>query len=462
MKRYVALLLTILSILTIFSGCFGGSGTTEKPLIYHLPDVTLEMQQASYWIDDLKNGDKELLSADQIAKINAQIATVAANNTTDLISYPSSLTVSQITAMLSELEIKETELYTADGAGFEEGYMESLAASVGRETLQTTTKVSYGVMLDNEALRTQPTSTMAFADTENRTVDLFQRGLVSIGEPVIVIYTNAEQTWFFVKTANNYGWLPADSIVFMEKGSWVSYIESPDFLVVTGSEVVLDHNPVNEASSALTLRMGTKLPLFDLEELASTSVDGQGIGSGYVVKLPTKNSLGYIEYIPLLIPASADVSIGYLPYSSENIVSQAFKLLGKRYCENGIYNGRDNASTICDIYKTFGFNLPATTKLQAAISANETDVSDLITADTLEKFKKIPVGTLLFTADEALIYVGKVDDTIYVIHPAKSFYVEGKRYDANSTVLSTLNIVKKDGTAYIDALDTIKELKVGK
>jgi len=462
MKRTVALLLIICLIIASLSGCFGASNAEQKALTYHLPDVTEEMQRADFWVNDLKKGDKVLLTEEQIAKINTQIASVTANYTTDLISYPSSLTVSQINSMLATLAVKETSLYTIDGIPFEEGYMESLTASVSRENLQTTTKVSYGVLLRNESLRSQPTAIMAFKDTEDLTVDLFQRGLVSIGEPVVVIYANSEQTWFFVKTANDYGWLPAESIVFMEKGSWVSYIESKDFLIVTGSEVVLDHNPSNPASAALTLRMGTKLPLYDLAELAGNTVDGQGIGTGYVVKLPVKNSLGYMEFIPMFIPASSDVSIGYLPYTSENIVAQAFKLLGKRYCENGIYGGRDNASTICDIYKTFGFNLPATTELQAKINANDTDVSDLITDETVEKFKKLPVGTLLFTKEEALIYVGTADEKLYVIHPAKSFYFDGKRYDANSTVLSTLNIVKKDGTEYIDALKTIKEFSVAK
>jgi len=464
MKHFLAVMLVISFLLTTLTGCFGQKPPEEKALTYDLPGVTREMQSAAYWTEKLKDGDKVLLTADEITQINTQISSTAANYTTNLVSYPSSLTVSQITGMLKELEFTETALFTSEGVPFEEGFLESLAASVNEELLETTTKVSYGLMLKNDELRSQPTATKAFTSAEDRTVDLFQRGLLSIGEPVIVIFTNSEQNWYFVKTANDFGWVNAESVIFFtEKGSWVNYIDSPDFLMVTGPEVTLEYNPYQPTISGLTLRMGTKLPLYDLSELgSSTTVDGQGIANGYVVKLPMRNSLGFLEFVPYLIPESADVCIGYLPYTSENVLEQSFKLLGRRYCENGIYGGRDNESTVCDIFKTFGFVLPVTTKLQAAIAANDTDVSDMVTEDTLKAFEKLPAGTLLFTKDEALIYVGVEEEVHYAIHPAKSFYFDDKRYDANTTVLSTLNIVKKDGTEYIDAVETIKKFAVTK
>ncbi len=462
MKRYFALFLVVTLLITTLSGCFGSSNTNTIELTYNLPNVANEMYSANYWLESVKNSDKVLLTDTEIAQINAQISSVAKNYTTDLISYPSSLTVSQITSMLDTMKIEETKLYTSDGTAFAEGYLDSLSLSINAENLPSTTKVSYGLLLNNDFLRTMPTSTEAFVDPTDLSVDLFQRGIVNIGEPVVVIYGSAEQTWFFVKTANNYGWVNAESIVFMEKGSWVDYIESNEFLVVTAPELTLDVNPYSVETSGLTLRMGTRLPLYGINELGHTSLDGQGIAGGYLAKIPIKNSLGYLEFVPMYVPISDDISIGYLPYTTENLVNQAFKLLGRRYCENGIYDGRDNESFICDIYKTFGFNFPATTKLQSEIVAEDIDVSDLMTDDTIKKMKKLPVGTLLFTDSEAMIYVGSEDGLYYVIHPARTFYFDEKRYDANATVITTLDIVKKDGSQYIDALETLKTIKIVK
>ncbi len=462
MKRILSILLIVAFLITTLSGCFSSSKSNADTISHNLPNVKTEMLSVDYWLESLKKGDKVLLSSEEIAEINGQIASVAKNYTTDLISYPSSLTVSQITDMLDTLKIEETSLYTSDGAAFAEGYLESLYQSVNAENLASTTKVSYGVLLRNESLRALPTFTEAFVDSSDLSNDLFQYGLVNIGEPVVVIYASTEHSWFFVKTANSYGWVASDAIVFMEKGSWVDYIENSNFLVVTDAELKLDHNPYNENIADITLRMGTRLPLYTMSELGETALDGQGIAGGYVAKIPTKNMLGYLEFIPMFIPASDAISIGYLPYTTENILTQAFKLLGRRYCENGLYNGRDNESFICDIYKTFGFNFPATTDLQAEIPSENIDVSKLNTEDTIKQIKKLTSGTLLFTDDEALIYVGSEDGLYYVIHPTRSFYFNDERYDANATVLSTLDIVKKNGSQYIDALKTLKVLDVVK
>ncbi len=458
MKRFISILLITAFLITTLSGCFGSAKSNADTITYNLPNVKTEMLSADYWLESLKKGDKVLLSNEEIAEINGQIASVSKNYTTDLISYPSSLTVSQITDMLDTMRVEETALFTSDGAAFAEGYFESLYQSVNAESLASTTKVSYGVLLRNESLRTYPTYTEAFVDPSDLSNDLFQYGLVNIGEPVVVIFASAEHSWFFVKTANSYGWVASDAIVFMEKGSWVDYIENTNFLVVTDPELRLDHNPYNENIADITLRMGTRLPLYTMSELGETVVDGQGIAGGYVAKIPTKNMLGYLEFIPMYIPASDAVSIGYLPYTTENVLTQAFKLLGRRYGENGLYGGYDNDSFICDIYKTFGFNLPQTTALLAEIPSENIDVSTLNTEDTVKKLKKIDAGTLLFTDSEALIYVGSEDGLHYVIHPARSFYYNDERYDANATVLSTLDIVKKNGSLYVDALKTLKVL----
>src|SRR5699024_1832041 len=68
------------------------------------------------------------------------------------------------------------------------------------------------------------------------------------------------------------------------------------------------------------------------------------------------------------IPKSKGLHLGYLPYTKENIILQAFKFKDESYGWGGLNNTRDCSAFIMDIYRSFGLRLPRNTQDQGAKS----------------------------------------------------------------------------------------------
>ncbi|NLD87687.1 MAG: hypothetical protein GX633_05465 [Clostridiales bacterium] len=372
-------------------------------------------------------------------------------------NYPSQLTSKEIKTYLSEFSMPKTSLCDRDGTAYTQEYLDSIIAAVNLDAVEETNKVSYALALDNADIKKFPTISRGFASLEELDNDRFQQGRISIAEPVVILHTSLGQDWYFVQTRSNRGWVSADKLIFMEKGSWVNYINSENFIVVTGESIVLDRDPFSTNLSATILSMGTKLPLY-ADTIAGNTVSGQGIAASYVVKIPTRDKFGHLEFVPLAIPKSCDVSLGYLPYTSANIITQAFKLLGRRYGYQGLYDARDNAKFISDILSAFGIFMPSTIRQQSAIPANDIDLKSLTSDERAKEITTLAPGSLLYTYDCAFIYLGQSDGKPFIIYPATTFYYETNMFTANTVLITGMSVVQRDGIAFADAVVKAKLL----
>ncbi len=117
--------------------------------------------------------------------------------------------------------------------------------------IAATNRVSYALTLQNTSLRRFPSSDRVFASQEEQNEDLFLQAPLVVGEPVVVLHTSADQTWYYVQMRNCRGWVYWSDLVFLEKSAWVSYIESTDFIVVTDASITV--TPPNPLDSRMTL-----------------------------------------------------------------------------------------------------------------------------------------------------------------------------------------------------------------
>ncbi len=453
MKRVWTLLLAALMLFA--AGC--STTSSKKNSTAQRAAVTSEMYKADFWLGKVKEPDKKLLTASDIAKVNAQITNDTGSGVVDLVSYPSALSAVQLKRYLNAVPMPSVDLYDAEGARYEEAFFEELITSVDTESIEETNKVSYAVALHNTSLRSYPVLAAAYEDPKAPDVDVFQLGQVLVGDPLLVLHANAESTWFFVQTRTQRGWVRSDLVCFMEKGSWVSYIETTHFLVVTGPSVTLENNPYAEELSGLTLYMGTRLLLYtndsEFDELYRRGTDGC-----YIAKYPTMDRFGYLEYQPVLIPMSEDVSEGYLPYTTGNLLRQAMKMTGRRLAVNRVGGGRDSAAFVQDLYSVFGIFMPADVKAQKAIIANDPDFAEITSAARKTNLEKLDPGTLLYSDDRAFLYLGQEGKNPYVITALDEYYYDDVRYTANAMAITSLDIVKKDGTVFLDTLEVAKGL----
>jgi hypothetical protein len=94
-----------------------------------------------------------------------------------------------------------------------------------------------------------------------------------------------------------------------------------------------------------------------------------------IVSIPTRNANGKTSIQKAWLKTDADVHVGYLPYTKKNVAIQSFKLLDNLYDWTGSWYGRNHATNIRDIFRSFGFQLPAYGTLMLAFSENPIKVS---------------------------------------------------------------------------------------
>ena len=125
--------------------------------------------------------------------------------------------------------------------------------------------------------------------------------------------------------------------------------------MVTGCEIVLDETAMPTKTAGLTLPMGTRISLL---KASGEKIVGRSDPDAYVTEVPSRNEDGTIGYEKVLIPVSKDVSVGYLAMTSNAVIKQAFKFLGKTYGWGGSLSSNDCSGMERQIYVCFGFELP--------------------------------------------------------------------------------------------------------
>jgi hypothetical protein len=77
-----------------------------------------------------------------------------------------------------------------------------------------------------------------------------------------------------------------------------------------------------------------------------------------LVKIPVRKANGAFVAETAWLAKSAEIHVGWLPYTRRNIVLTAFKLLDNSYDWTGAFFGRQHETTYRDIFSVFGFRLP--------------------------------------------------------------------------------------------------------
>lgn len=278
---------------------------------------------------------------------------------------------------------------------------------------------------------------------------------IYVGEPVIIL--EEEKEWYKVRCVYYEGWINSEAIALCDRKDWIqsagykriygcactdstfsgyacsdnqntagNMCNRPDFVVITGDYITLPH--ISELSG-LRLDMGVILQLAAPDEYC-------GMYYNYIVKVPSRNADGYLEYITTGIPISEDVNPGYLDYTGANVLRQAFKTLGNVYGWAGSMYSRDCSSLVMDVHRCFGIIMPRDVAGQMLISAVHSCNSEDI-------LKVLRPGDILGFPGHTMIYAG-YEKNHYVISAT------GGKY--NSCILSTLCIRRENGMTWLEAV----------
>ena len=251
----------------------------------------------------------------------------------------------------------------------------------------------WGVSVRRTSLRAKPTDALCPTRAGDRYDDALQLTAVLPNEPMALLGESADGRFCYAETSYYAGWVPAEDIgLCRDLEAWRTAQEG-GFLRVTGSRVTLCCDPYEPRVSGATLPMGTSLPLAASPGTVR-ALRGRMSYDNYLVRLPVRRADGWLEYREAMVPVSADVCVGDLPYTHENVTAQAAKMRGEVYGWGGMLGGRD-CSAGGDVYRCFGFP-PAARRRRAGAAARRGGRCRLSTEEKRAARCTLPVGTILY------------------------------------------------------------------
>lgn len=429
-----------------------------------VPVVTEAMLYPELWIQNLRGEGGLIATPEQIRDFNAKNAQ-RAESLVDLESYPARWGRAELTEVIQKLSKPHAGPRFKDGQPVGAEYFAHLATNLGIESLPETSEVRYGLVVQRSSMRNFPTDDRIFSEQGAYELDRFMESTAYVGEPIIVLAESTDKKWVLGQVANYLAWIKAEAVAVGSKETVFGYADRGDFLVVTAKETRTNFDPLDATLSEVPLYMGMRIPLATAAEIPAT-VDGQPPNGNYVLKLPVRRDGGGLEIKLALLSRSADVHVGYLPMTRENIIRQAFKLQGTRYGWGGSFHGVDCSSTIMEVYKSFGVLLPRNSGDQANKTVGQ--AYPLPRGASFEERGRIldraKVGAALWLPGHIMLYLGKYRGEHFVIHAFTGFGRVNDRGELEvvrqqQVAVTPLSIlVKEEPKTFLEHVEIIRQL----
>ncbi len=428
---------------------------------YMIPDTKTEMLNAEYWIDKLQDGDKVIMKLDDIEKFNLR-NTELVSEVYNLRSYKNKLAQEELKGFIQEYSIPEKVMYDVEGKEIQRTFYEDIIENTNINAITKINDVKYGITVKNTSLRSFPTSKAIFKASDDVEFDRFQETGCQAVEPVLVLHISKDRKWYFIQMYNYRGWVRVcDIALARDREEVLNYLDSKEYIVITGDFAYTQHNPHELGVSYLRLDMGTRIPL---GEDNIDTVGNQSVLGNYVVKYPVRDADGKMQLKHALMSKAQDISIGYLPYTRANILKQVFKLFGHRYGWGDSFDGRDCSSTLMYVYKTFGFRLPRNGNEQESgtgISYRFNENSTI--EDRKQIFDKVLPGAGIFMSGHVMMYIGRDNGEHYMIH---CFYGIGEKAGdeykfkvVNEVAVTSTLLTTSSGKLFINKFSSLLQME---
>lgn len=442
-----------------------GADLTD-PFVSDVRDVTEKHLSPDHWITP-SSRSKILMTAAEIQNFNAR--NIAADKTLfDLASLPQTLSKSTLMARIRSISnISKYPRIYSDGTPVSADDFARYEANLNLQAIQEENIVRFAMAVRRTPLRTYPTLDLLFSsDADNRDIERFQESTLFPADIAVVLQESTDGNWSLIQSENYIAWVQNKDIAVGSRAEILAYKAAENFLVVTGDKIQTTYNPEVPDVSELQLDMGVRLPL-DRPEEFQHNLYGQNPYLSHMVKLPIRQPDGRLAFRHALISRAKDVHVGYLPFTEENIVRQAFKFLGERYGWGHRYNGRDCTGFVSEVYKSFGILLPRNSGDQGKSSLGENTRFD---KGTLRDAKhavlhQSRVGDLVYMPGHVMMILGQSDGQPYVIHDVTGLgYMQqdGKIYKGTLNGVSITPIIPLQSNpkrTYVDTVSSIKSIR---
>lgn len=386
----------------------------------NLADISSDMLHSDYWVSKLAKPNDLLMTVEEIKDYN-QRSYECISLFVDLEAYPTSLSKDKLTEEILQLSsIPESDRFYGSGERVTHLDYQRYHDNLNIEQLNAENQVHFALTVVRSNMRTFPVDDLILNHKMNSDIDRFQENAIFPGEVVLVLHESLDKEWFFVQKYNYSAWVKKSAVAIGLREDVLAYQNDVDErLVMTGKHVRTVYNPEDKRVSDIFLDMGLSLPLTKSENVPQL-VDGRNPCTSFVVRMPVKEDDGSLLIKNVMIARSEEVSIGYLPMTSANILKLSFKLLGERYGWGNRYNTRDCTGFTLSIYNCFGLLMLRNSKEQGHYALGiTTDLHQKTLSEQHEILSAQIVGDEIYSRGHVMLYIGQENGKSYMIHNTK-------------------------------------------
>lgn len=394
--------------------------------------ATPQMTTPEFWA----KSDEVIMDASAIARYNAGLKAEGDLDLVDIFSAPTAVSGEQVRAAIESYTIPAGYDYFDTDKATKDVRTQILAGR-NLDAVPDEVLVRYGIVVAPADLRSFPTRITCTDDgvvSGSLCFDDFQQTHLWLGEGVLIWHESADGKWFFVRANNYAGWVEASNVGLCSREEMRGYVRSSSFAVT------LEQKLVDVAGTEMRLMMGTRLAL-----------DGTG-----AVLAPVRLEDGSLGLRRCNI--DIEMSVGYLPYTLNNVMKLAFRLLGTPYSWGGAQGFNDCSATLLSVYYCFGIDLPRNSSSMVKMDNHNHVKGEM-------DFAALQPGSLAVVPGHAMMYLGCVDGEAYILHDVNALYYPkaggglDKEHVGRTIVSSTSDLYRKTGLSFLDAFINIIEVR---
>lgn len=398
---------------------------------------TGELTKDSFWILNNNAGDQVILDEEEVKQFNRKIYD-GQLHVTDMKSLPDQMQVKEFLPWISNTWAMQGTVYRK-GKEVTETEKEAIQENLDLAKLPAgdeTVTVQYGVTVRHALIRNLPLADGLFDEPEDVYYDNVQDSVLEAGEPVAILHESKDKKYYYVRLYNLFGWIAREDIAPCTREQWMRYADPQDFLVVTGRNFYTSVN-----GDDVFHLMGAKIQLLQEKK------------SRWQVLLPYKDSkTGMLKEKQVWLSKEENLHRGYLPYTSDQVIRQAFKFYGSVYGWGGAMHSVDCSSMVGSVYRTMGLELPRNTSMLVKMPGTVTDFTGMDREERLQALSKLKPGSPLSIKGHIMIYLGMEEGVPYVIHSSSSYFKDGRKIYVRRVLVSDLELDRQNGKTFLENL----------
>ncbi len=329
-----------------------------------------------------------IMSLSEIEQYNEKIK--SRTNTDYDIRHITSVTSSQILSYIKGYTIPELPQYNGSSA-ISKSDIDKILDNCNIDNIKDLKPIK-GIIVKRANLKSFPTD-MHFYSQKNNKFDNLQESELHINTPVLIIHQSKDKLWSLVISPFYVGWVKNSHIGYATDEDFTYFLDSPNFIVITDVKVVVNNE---------ILDMSVRLPYISSDT------------SHFKAVIPVKGSNNNITKV-LVDISKEQANVGYLPYTADNVLKQAYKYKGVKYSWGSMDDGVDCSSYVANIYRTFGIMFPRNTSSQKDSVGTIISLNNKTNNQKLELIDKTE-PSLLFQKGHVMLYIGVKNNKHYIIH----------------------------------------------